>query len=230
MPQNKEEWERVIDRIDLNFGGIFSSLSKESLILDVACGVGYLEDYLLRKGFTRVKAIDISEEQIQMAKKNLSKQGHQWNNKIEFQCVDVFNYLEKNNGYKLIAVFDFLDHLGKNEVIKFLGLCNNALEDNGILILRVTNAESPMFSRSFYADITHETGFTHTSIRQCLSIANFKVISSTYEKTPKDKIKGFWFLKMVKRSVRSLLLKILANLLGISVEAFSEDLTVVAKK
>lgn len=62
MPQTVEGWNWVIDRIEVNFGDIFSSLPKDSLILDVGCGVGYLEHYLLKKGFTRIEAIDLSEE------------------------------------------------------------------------------------------------------------------------------------------------------------------------
>lgn len=95
MPQTREGWNWVIDRSELNLGNIFSSIPKNSRILDVACGVGYLEHYLLKKGFINIYAIDLSEEQINVAKEKLKSFNIDWEGKVKFEIADVFEYLKK---------------------------------------------------------------------------------------------------------------------------------------
>ena len=68
MPKTLEGLEWAIGRIELNFGEFFDLIPRDSPILDIACGVGYLEYYLLKKGFIKIDAVDLSEEQIQIAK------------------------------------------------------------------------------------------------------------------------------------------------------------------
>jgi SAM-dependent methyltransferase len=227
MPQTVEGWNWVVDRIKLNFGNIFSSISKDSLVLDVACGVGYLEHYLLKEGFTRIEAIDLSEEQIQVAKQKLKEYRLQYTDKVEFKTVDAFDYLRTSRGYDLIAMTDLLDHFQKDRVIEILQLSFSALNKGGFLIVRVTNADNPMFARFFYRDFTHETPFTPDSIRQCLEIAGFKVLTIDYEKIPPLKIGK---RHIIKSWVKSAGLKILGKFFGISSAAFSEDLVVVVQK
>jgi SAM-dependent methyltransferase len=226
MPQTIEGWNWVIDRIELNFGNIFSSISKDSLILDVACGVGYLEHYLLKEGFTRIEAIDLSEEQIQVAKQKL-KHRLQYTDKVKFKVADAFDYLRTARGYDLIAMIDLLEHFQKDRVIELLQLSFRALNEGGLLIVRTINADNPMFARFFYHDFTHEIPFTPDSIQQCLEIAGFKVLTIDYEKIPALKIGK---RHIIKRWVKSAGLKVLGKFLGISSAAFSEDLVVVSKK
>ncbi len=221
MPRTEKEWNWVLDRIDLNFGDIFSSLSRESLILDVGCGVGFLEHYLLKKGFTRIDAIDLSEEQIQVAKEKLAEHGFE-HTKVNFYVADAFDYLRKSKGYDVIAMIDFLEHFTKDKVISLLELSYRALNDGGLIILRVINADNPMFARFFYRDFTHETAFTPNSIRQCLLSSGFRVIKIDYEKLPSR--------SGLKSCIHALRLKILSKLFAIPVEAFSEDLIAVGRK
>ena len=51
MPKGIADWSWELKRIELNFGKDFSAFSKDRHLLDLGCGVGYLEDYLIRKGF-----------------------------------------------------------------------------------------------------------------------------------------------------------------------------------
>lgn len=226
MPQTVEGWNWVLDRIELNFGNIFSSIPKNSLILDVACGVGYLEHYLLKKGFTTIHAVDLSEEQIDVAKEKLREYGLDYNDKVRLEVVDVFEHLRKANKYDVIVMLDILDHLTKDKVIELLHLAHGTIRNGGFLILRVTNADNPTFPHFFYRDFTHETPFTLSSIQQCLSLTGFKVLRVNYEKIPEVKSR-LRAIKQLKRFIHILGLKLLGKFLGISPAAFSEDLVAV---
>jgi 2-polyprenyl-3-methyl-5-hydroxy-6-metoxy-1,4-benzoquinol methylase len=226
MPQTAEGWKWVIDRIKLNFGGVFSSIPKGGRILDVACGVDYLENYLLKNGFTRIEAIDLSKEQIQVAKQKLKKYGLQYTDKVKFKIADAFDYLRSARGYNLIAMIDLLEHFQKDKVIELLQLAHNALRKGGFIILRVINADNPMFGRFFYHDFTHETPFTPDSLRQCLSVTGFEIVKISYEAMPR----GRSLLTKFKQSVRRVVFRVLGKFIGVAPGAFTEDLIVVARK
>jgi len=231
MPQSIEGWNWVIDRIDLNFGEVFSSLPLGSRMLDVGCGVGYLEDYLLKKGFLKIDAIDLSDEQIQVAKEKLLEHGFD-HNVVNFHIADAFDYLRLAQGYDVVVMLDFLEHFTKDEIIELLQLSYRALNEDGILLLRVSNADNPIFAHYFYRDFTHETPFVPDSIHQILSIAGFKVLKVEYEKLPKIEMKGVHirFIGRLRRWIRLAGLKVFAEFLGISHDAFTEDLIAVARK
>jgi len=226
MPTTVEGWQWVLDRIELNFGKFIDTLPRDSPILDVACGVGYLEHYLLKKGFTNIRAVDLSEEQIRIAKQKLEEYGIKYEGKVQFCIKDAFEYLRTHNGFAMIALIDFLEHLQKDKIIEILELANIALQDNGLLLIRVTNADNPMWGRFFYRDFTHQTPFTPDALRQCLSVTGFDVIKIDYEVLPKPRKLLAW----VKQKVRWMSLWLLGKFLGIEPEAFAEDLIAVAKK
>ena len=223
-PQNAEGWAWVLERLRMNFGGIFSSLSRESRILDVPCGVGYLPHYLLREGFHKIDCVDLSEEQIAVAKQKLAEFGLDFNGRVQFVVADAFTYLEKADPYDLIAIIDFVEHLKKDEVGELLTVARSALRPDGLLLLRTSNADTPMFSKYFYTDFTHETPFTPNSIRQCLEAAGFKVEKIQYEQVGRMESTLMGRLKAETR------LRVLAKLLGIPHAAFAEDLIAVARK
>lgn len=231
MPKTERGWQWVLDRIELNFGEFFNNIAQNSPILDLACGVGYLEHYLLKKGFNNIDAVDLSQEQIQVAKDKLQEYGFNYAGKVEFHLADAFKYLEKSkNKYTVIAMIDFLDHLKKDEVIKIMNLANNALTGGGFLFLRATNTDNPMWGQFFYRDFTHETPFTPNSLRQCLSVSGFDIIKIGYEIIPKIRRSKLELTSYLKRFVRWVGLWFLGKLLDVSPDAFTEDLIAVAKK
>lgn len=227
MPKTPEGWDFVISRVELNFGEFLNAIPQDSPILDVPCGVGYLEYYLLKKGFTKIHAVDLSEEQIQVAKSKLREYGHEFDGKVEFHVADAFEYLKKGHSYAAIAMIDFLEHLEKDKILEILGLSYDALQPGGFLFLRVTSADNPMWGRFFYRDFTHVTPFTPDSLHQCLRATGFEVIKVDYEVLPR--ICGSWIIKL-KQSIRYRGLWFLGKFLGIPPQAFTEDLIAVAKR
>lgn len=226
MPTTAEGWQWVLDRIDLNFGKFFDTLPRNSPILDVPCGVGYLEHYLIKKGFTNIYAVDLSEEQIHIAKLKLQEYGLKYDGKVNFRIADAFEYLRTNKGFSAIALIDFLEHLRKERVNEVLDLANRALQERGLLFVRVSNADNPTWGRFFYRDFTHETPFTPNTLHQCLSITGFEVLRIDYEILPKpNKV-----LALVKQRIRLMRLWLLGRFLGIPPQAFNEDLIAVGKR
>lgn len=226
IPKNKTEWYYVLGRIDMNFAEILLSVKKESPVLDIACGVGYLEEYLLKQGFTNIHAIDLSEEQMNIAKEKLQEKNIDYKGKVKFIIRDAFEYLKDNTGYNIVAAIDFLDHIPKSKIMEFLQLAYNAMQKDGFLFVRITNAENPTFGARFYSDFTHETLFTKMSLQQCLEATGFKVLTIDYERMPLPDNK----FKIIKQIIRKVGLKILGTFLGISSEAFVDDIIAIAKK
>lgn len=227
IPQTLEGWNWALERIELNFGDIFSLMSKNSAILDVGCGVGYLEDYLLKKGFTKIDALDFSEEQIQIARQKLKKYHPEFYKKVQFIVADAFEYLSKiRNSYDLIAMIDFIEHLSKGKIIKILKLSFNTLSKGGFLILRTINGDNPIFPSFFYRDFTHETPLTSASLKQCLNITGFEIVRISYELMPREKS----FSKKFKQFTRELIFRIIEKLFGVPYKGFAKDLVAVARK
>ncbi|WP_297632647.1 class I SAM-dependent methyltransferase [uncultured Clostridium sp.] len=82
-----------------------SDLTKDLKILDVACGTGVLEEFLSDYSPKKIKAIDISENMIKVAKEKYS------NTDIEFLCEDLHNLKDETFDYIIIynAFPHFLD-------------------------------------------------------------------------------------------------------------------------
>jgi 2-polyprenyl-3-methyl-5-hydroxy-6-metoxy-1,4-benzoquinol methylase len=141
--------------------------SKDLKILDLGCGFGSLLMGFKLKGYRNLTGIDISNEQILMAK-NL-------NPEITFNRIDIISFLRNNNEkFDLITAFDVLEHLRKQEALEVLELIHNALNENGQLIIQTPNAESPWFGNVAFGDFTHEWFYTIGSLEDVLLKIGFK--------------------------------------------------------
>lgn len=230
MPKSQAQWRWVLERIDANFGDYLDPLPRNSLVADVPCGVGYLEHYLLERGFTNVHGVDLSEEQVRIAQERLSEYAMDWSGKVTFHIGDASDYLQTGVEHDAIAMIDFLEHLTKDQVLEVLDLAFNALKSQGLLLLRVINADSPMWGRFFFHDFTHETPFTPDSLRQCLALCGFEVLKISYETMPRRKGKRLDPFGQMKRAVRHAGLWVLGRFLGVHASAFVENLVAVAVK
>jgi SAM-dependent methyltransferase len=227
MPQSPEVWQWVIDRIDVNFGPFFESIRRDAPVLDIPCGVGYLEHYLLRRGFGNVSAVDLSEEQLAIARAKLAEHGLDAAGRVAFELADVFDYLRRGRTFAAIALIDLLDHLSKERVLELLDLCHASLDHDGLIMIRVTNADNPAFGHAFYRDFTHETAFAPDGLRQCLALTGFEAVKIDYERIP---VLGPWPGASMRAAIRDAGLRVLGKFLGVPPGAFSEDLVAVARK
>ncbi|MBU1086343.1 MAG: class I SAM-dependent methyltransferase [Candidatus Omnitrophica bacterium] len=142
--------------------------NKDAKILDVGCGGGHFLYYLKDKGYNNFTGIDISAQQVEFCKQKI---------KTEILNVDAFEFLgQHKEEFDLVASHDVLEHIKKENVIKFLKLIHSALKPGGQVFLRTPNCGNPMSIRLRYADFTHEFCVTEKSFYQILYLSGFRKI------------------------------------------------------
>lgn len=161
---SKKEYELYSKTRRMLFKNILPC-DKSARILDVACGAGLFLYFLKKEGYNNVRGIDLSEEQINVARKAGIE---------NIEQADLFNYLPNNpNVFDLIIANDIIEHLRKDEIISFLDLVYASLKTGGKAIVSTPNVSSLFGAGLAYIDFTHETGFTPESISQVMGICNF---------------------------------------------------------
>jgi len=162
-----QEYENSLSQFRLNYERFIPSATGAK-ILDIGCGSGHFPYYLGKKGCTDFLGIDISPQQVDFCRKNISKSVEQ---------ADAFEFLkEKKKTYDAIVANDLLEHIPKEEIVKFLKLVNAALKDKGVFLMRTPNMGNPFAVYSRYKDFTHEVGFTDRSLYQVFWTAGFRDI------------------------------------------------------
>jgi len=140
----------------------------EGRILDIGCGGGEFLLFLRKAGYANSEGIDISQEQIQLARIHGLQQ---------VKVADAIDYLARaKNTYRLINIQNLLEHFTEKELFELLDLVVHVLEPEGLLFGVVPNSKSLFSARVRYADITHERSFTPESLRQIFMAAGLKPV------------------------------------------------------
>ena len=135
-------------------------------VLDLGCGPGYLLKMLEEQGFTDVTGVDLSGEQLALARDHCQH--------AAILQADMLQVLAAHPAhYELITAFSVLEHLDKNELYSFLELVIAALRPGGRFIIQTINAENPWGLALLYGDLTHETAFTPGSLAVALKAVGF---------------------------------------------------------
>jgi cyclopropane fatty-acyl-phospholipid synthase-like methyltransferase len=139
--------------------------ARDASMVDLACGSGWLLHFYQNQGYTNIQGVDLSAEQVELARSitpNVA-QG------------DVMAFLEsRSEHFDFISAFDLIEHLHKNEAVRFLDGCLNALKPGGRLVLQTPNSDSPMVCNIRYGDFTHELCFGANSISWVLRACGFR--------------------------------------------------------
>jgi 2-polyprenyl-3-methyl-5-hydroxy-6-metoxy-1,4-benzoquinol methylase len=137
----------------------------QSSILDIGCGFGSFIDAAKKKGYTNIKGIDTSSEQVAIA--------HQLGlNEVE--QADVFSYLQScSNQFDTITALDVIEHFTKDEAVSVLRAVFTALKPGGKLIIRTPNADAPLSTVYLYGDFTHELYLNASSAHQLLATCGY---------------------------------------------------------
>jgi len=164
----EKQYGKIADEFKKLYGEILVQ-DKGAVILDIGCGAGHFLYYLKKEGFENFLGIDISVQQLEFCKKNIS-------GKVELaNGVDFLK--DKSEVYDVIAAHDILEHLPKDKTILFIREVNKALKKEGIFLLRTPNMSNPFSIDSRYCDFTHEVGFTAKSLYQVLWVGGFRDIT-----------------------------------------------------
>lgn len=204
-----------------SYFGKFIPEDKSANIADIGCGNGGFIYWLGQLGYQKAIGIDVSEEQINVAKKlgiNNVSQG------------DANEFLRgKSEYFDLLFMRDFIEHLKKEEILEILELAYKSLKNGGLIVVQTVNAESPFFGKMAFGDLSHETFFTKESIGQVLSLSKFKKaeIFGAY-----PVVHGFFsFIRFVLWKITNTILNIYLLIeTGSGKGIFSQNIIVSAKK
>jgi len=169
----------------------FMPKDKDAKIIDIACGAGHFLYFLQNEGYANSIGIDISQEQIKIAKKMGVK---------NVERADFFEYLPYHiESFDMVIAIDIIEHLKKDEIIFFLDLIYKSLKKNGILLVGTVNAMSLFGASGVFIDFTHELGFTPNSLVQIMRVCNFNNVRAYGEKPAvydfMSAMRGFlWFI------------------------------------
>ena len=142
---------------------------KAASIVDVGCGCGLLLRFFQRHGYNNQSGVDRSAEQLAAARqicKNVNR-----GDATEF-------LMSRSCAFDLVVSLDLIEHLGKEELMDFLGAAYAALRPGGRLILQTPNCASPFGVVQRYADFTHEIGLTPNSLTWLLRLSGFQLIEA----------------------------------------------------
>jgi SAM-dependent methyltransferase len=141
---------------------------RESDILVISCGPGYLVKLLSDLGYRRVSGIDSDAAKVALA----AKRG------LDCRAAQAFPFLaDRLEVYDAIVGEQELNHLTKDEMLEFLGLCRQALKPGGTLVVYGLNGANPLTAPDSLAhNIDHFHTFTEYSLGQALEIAGFEDI------------------------------------------------------
>lgn len=170
-------------------------------ILELGCGHGALMYFAQRKGYTRIKGIDGSAEQVAVAEQL---------GIANVQQGDVLKTLADldNDSLDAIIAFDVLEHFNRDELIGLVDEIYRVVKPNGRVIIHVPNGDSPFFGHVFYSDLTHETVFTRASLSQLFLSSGFDRVDCFEDRPILKSVKGIgrWLIWVSFRQVLRLYL------------------------
>ena len=151
-----------------------------SSVLDIGCGPGNITKYLLTKNANlKIKGIDISENMVELARKN--------NPLAEFEIMDSREIHSINDKFDAVVCGFCIPYLSKSDCIKLITDCNNLLNSSGILYLSFVagNYENSGFISGSSGDRTYFYYHNSDNIEKELKTNFFettKLLHKTYKK------------------------------------------------
>lgn len=132
--------------------------------LDAPCGYGNFLYFLRATGYRNIEGFDLDKNQVELARLL----------DLPADVKDAFSVLAENSEpYELIASLDFIEHLTKDDALRFLDQCNKNLHPGGILILRTPCADGPFGAHDAWNDLTHRWGMTSNVLQTTLEMIGF---------------------------------------------------------
>lgn len=140
---------------------------KDAAIAELACGNGKLLHFLKQRGYTNLCGVDISPDQVNLARQVVP----------DPILANVLDWLgEHPQRFDLLVALDLIEHLRRDEALRFLDLCFAALKPGGRLILQTLNADSPFGLQHRYGDMTHEWAFNTNQLVRLMKRTGFACI------------------------------------------------------
>jgi len=147
---------------------ILKEFNKDAHVLELGCGRGLFLGFLNDAGYKNVFGIDVSKEQIDIAKEQ----------KLNAEEIGVLEYLKSNKEqFDLIFAIDLIEHFHKDELIDLFEGIYNKLETGGAFVFHTPNGLGINAKKIIYGDLTHLSIFTPNSATQILKLVGFNQIN-----------------------------------------------------
>jgi len=137
---------------------------KDARILDLGSGNGEVLHLMQRAGYELAEGVDLNAKHVELGRaagvRNLT-------------CGDGRLVLRNSAGqFDFVSSINMLEHFPKDQLFEWLTLILAALRPGGRFLCQVPNSAA-FFLPIFFMDITHETPFAPTSLKQVLEMAGF---------------------------------------------------------
>jgi nucleoside-diphosphate-sugar epimerase/SAM-dependent methyltransferase len=141
---------------------------RSSRILVISCGPGYFVNLLREQGYTNVVGIDSVA----------AKVAHATSRGLDCRVARALGFLTASTApWDLIIAEQELNHLTKEEILRFLALCRDRLRDGGPVIVHAINGAHPIVgSESRWGNFDHYNAWTQYSLRQVLEHTGYRDI------------------------------------------------------
>jgi 2-polyprenyl-3-methyl-5-hydroxy-6-metoxy-1,4-benzoquinol methylase len=149
-------YETSQSKVDSSVIGFVSPyVGVRSAIFEVGPGLGHLAAHYQSVGHS-VHCVDIFQDIVDVCKELGLSVDH---------TTSLLSYLEGHPAkYDLILMIDVLEHIDVEIQVSVLTALTNLLNDGGVIVIRVPNADSLLANRYRYIDFTHKTSYTLESL------------------------------------------------------------------
>lgn len=163
----KKKHRRQFDREFRDVTGATPSMS----VLEIGCGTGLLLRYLEDRGYARIAGIDMDENLLEVLSDLKS---------TEIHAGDAASVLAEHfagQRFDRIVMFDVIEHIEMPDLIPLLKTLRDYLTDDGVLLLRVPNIESPWGLRMFFGTFDHVTPLGPGRLRELAMLTGWHCVS-----------------------------------------------------
>lgn len=135
------------------------------LVLDVGCGPGYFLDLLRERGVTGI-GIDVDPEMVAACREQ----------DFQAEVADARQLSGWNDHFDAIHAGHIIEHMDGQTAVYFLERCADALQHDGLLILRTPNWENETVRNgAFWYDHTHVRPYPLPVLQQILLDLGFTI-------------------------------------------------------
>lgn len=196
--------------------------ARNTSILVVSCGPGYLVNMLREHGYTNVLGIDSDPVKVEHARRH----------GLPCETARAFEFLTgKSAVYDVIIPEQETNHLTLDETIEFLRLCKVALKPGGRVIVYAMNGANPLVgSENLSHNIDHFYNVTEYSLQQILEISGFNGVQVfalrlyVFWKNPLN------YVGLAVTSVLELCMRVIFKLYGKNVKVLSKKIAATGYK
>lgn len=152
---------------DARYLPLLADVDRGAPVLELGCGDGGLLAYLATRSFSRTTGIDVSAEQVAIARAR----------GVEVVVADAFDWLAVHQDeYAAILSVDMFEHFTRDELVRLVPMLHGALRDGGRLLVQTANGAGLFPGQVIYGDLTHMSILTPESIAQLLRPFGFSQI------------------------------------------------------